>query len=83
MLPHHGFHAQLWDLAHNIFLIMADPYTPGILRRCLKKTIRKIKRKLPSEALMIVEAAEAEAAIKATAYLRRDFPNPSDSSPES
>ena len=44
--------------------------------------IRTIKRRLPPEALIQIEAAEAEAAIKATDHFRRDFPVSSESGPK-
>lgn len=73
MLPHHGIHTDLWTLAHASYLIISNPETPKALRRGLLKFIRRLKKKLPPEAMIEVLAAEAEAAIKAADYLRRDL----------
>jgi hypothetical protein len=77
MLPHHGVHTDLWTLAHASYLIISNPETPKALRRGVVKLVRQLKKKLPPEAMIEVLAAEAEAAIKATDYLRRDLPRSS------
>lgn len=82
MLPHHGFHAHLWSLAHSTYLLLADPGTPKVMRQALRRMYKRIKKKLPPDALKIVEAAEAEAAIKGVAHLRRGFPRLSSSDSE-
>ena len=73
MLPHHGFHAHLWSLAHSTYLLLADPSIPIVLRQALKRMYKRIKKKLPPDALIVLEAAEAEATIRAARHLRRDF----------
>ena len=70
MLPHNVFHTHLWTLAHTSYLLVANPGTPELLRRELLRMIRRIKKKLPPEAILEVFAVEAEAAIKATDCLR-------------
>lgn len=71
MLPQ-GTHAHLPALASAINLLLADDQTPKQLRRLLLKFTRKLRKQLPPAALREVEAAEAEAVIQATDYLRYD-----------
>ena len=71
MLPHHGFHTNLWTLARVSYLLIADPGTPIALRHALLKLVRKLKKELPAEARFAIAAAEAEAAIKELHHLRR------------
>lgn len=75
MLPHHSFHIHLWSLAHSTYLLLADPSTPEVLRQSLRKMYKRVKKKLPPDAMIILEAAEAKAAIKAARHLRRDLPS--------
>lgn len=76
MIPPHGtFCAHLAALAGNVFALLSYKDTPRLLRRCLRRFYRKLKKKLPPEALREIEAAEAEAAIKAARYLRRSERN--------
>jgi len=58
-------------MARVCYLIIADPGTPRVLRQTLLKLVRKLKKNLPKEARIAVAAAEAEAAIKESHYLRR------------
>lgn len=75
MLPHHEIHTHLWTLAHTSAFLIACPDTPKQLRRGLMKLYRTIKKKLPPEARREIAAAEAEATIKASDYLRRSDPD--------
>lgn len=73
MLPHHMENcAHLFALAKTISNLIADETTPKPLRRLLVKLLRKLRRKLPATALREIEAAEAEATVKASRHLRFD-----------
>jgi hypothetical protein len=71
MLPPPGIRADLWSLARASCVLISNPETPKVLKKCLLKMLRKLKKKLPPEARLEIYAAEAEAAIKASYYFRR------------
>lgn len=72
----HHLHSQdstyLFTLGGILSALIADEATPKTLRRRLVKFTRKLRKKLPPIALREVEAAEAEAVIRAADYLRYD-----------
>ena len=81
MLPHHGLLNEIWNLAHASYVLILNPETPKPLRRGLLKLRRYLKKRLPTEARLEMQAAEAEAAIKAfgnqdRSLLRRSGPGP-------
>jgi hypothetical protein len=63
--------AHLLALARAARKVLEYKGAPDPLRRKLRKFVRKLRKDLPPEAIREIEAAEAEATIKAADYLRR------------
>lgn len=74
MLPH-GLPHLLYTFAVSASALIAHKDAPELLRREMRRLVRKLRRDLPKKARREIEAAEAEAAIKAAAYLRRSDRN--------
>lgn len=70
MLPH-GIPHLLYTFALAAAALVAHKDTPPPIRREVRKLTKNLNRKLPKKARREIEAAEAEAAIKAAGYLRR------------
>jgi hypothetical protein len=76
MLPRGTMYAaHLVALASAAQAILAYGDTPNSLRREIKKFYRKLRKRLPPDALRQVEAAEAKATIEAANHLRRGVPD--------
>lgn len=74
MLPH-GIHHLLYAFAVAAAALTSHKDTPNLLRREVRKITKKLRKRLPKKARREIEAAEAEAAIKAAGYLRRSERN--------
>lgn len=70
MLPQ--IQIQLLALAQTVALILANRLTPDSVRQILLKCTRELRDTLPMDSKKDVEAAEAEAIIRAVAYRRDD-----------
>lgn len=70
-MPSCGTHHLLYTFAVAASALVAHKDTPQLLRREVRKFTKQLRRKLPKKAKREIEAAEAEAAIKAAGYLRR------------
>lgn len=75
MLPHGVSHQLYHNFAVAAAALIAHQGTPGPLRRKINTLIEGIREELPDEALPEIEAAEAEAVIKAAAYLPLSAPD--------
>lgn len=73
MLPN-GTHSLLYTLAVAAAALIGHEDTPRLIRQEISDFIQNLRKKLPAEAQAEIEAAEAEAVIKALGYLRRDDP---------
>lgn len=71
MLPHASIHQLLFNFAVAAAALLAHRDTPRLIHEEINSLVRNLKAKLPAEALPEIEAAEAEAVIKAADYLRR------------
>jgi hypothetical protein len=71
MLPR-GIHSQLYAFALSAAAVISHKDTPKLLRQKISDFIQDLRKELPAEAQAEIEAAEAEATIKAADYLRRD-----------
>lgn len=67
----HGIPHLLYALAVAASALISHKDTPNLLRRELRKLTKKLWRGLPKKARREITAAEAEATIKASDYLRR------------
>lgn len=70
MLPR-GIPHLLYAFAIAAAAVVAHEDTPPLIRKEVRKLTKNLSRKLPKKARREIEAAEAEAAIKAAGYLRR------------
>lgn len=74
MLPR-GIPHLLYNFAIAAAAIVAHKDTPNLVRREVRKLTKELRRKLPKKARREIEAAEAEATIKASDYFRRSDRN--------
>lgn len=75
MLPRGILCAHLTTLAGAAHALLACRDTPKAIRRELRKFYRRLKKRMPPEALREIEAAEAKATIAAADHLRREVPD--------
>lgn len=65
-------HVHLLTLAEVVSILLAYRSTPDPLRQILRNLTKEIKTQLSPDEMKAVEAAEAEAVLRALAYRRED-----------